>query len=359
MVSIRLAGISKSFGQTLAVDNVSLKIARGELFFLLGPSGCGKTTILRMIAGFAEPDAGEIYFDEKPIRRVPPHKRNTALVFQNYALWPHMNVAANVAYGLRERRVPKQERKDLVEKALQRVRMAQYSARMPNELSGGQQQRVALARALVIEPDAVLMDEPLSNLDASLRRDMRHEIRRIHDETRVTMLYVTHDQQEALSMADNVAVMSMGRVAQVGTPREVYRSPQSRFVANFIGEANIITGELVAVDGQWGRVRTDLGEFKARLGAVSGKAGSPVDCMIRPECLQLGSGTQNSFRARVSSSVYLGEIEQLVLEAGGRALKAVVANPGDDMPRPGAEVPAHFAPQDAVLLPQEAEGGNS
>ena len=357
MVSIVLKNVSKLFGQTAAVNGVSLEIERGELFFLLGPSGCGKTTILRMVAGFCEPDDGEIFFDDRPMRAVPAHKRNTALVFQNYALWPHMNVAANVAYGLEERKVPKGDRTRLVARALERVRMAELAQRMPNQLSGGQQQRVALARALVIEPDAVLLDEPLSNLDAQLRLEMRHEIRRIHDETGITMLYVTHDQKEALSMADRVAVMSIGRVAQIGDPRSVYRNPANRFVASFIGETNFIPGTLVGAEGEQGRVRTALGEFCARLGSAPATPGAAVDCMVRPECLHLGQGGDNTFRATLASSIYLGEVEQHVLEAGGLELRAVIANPAASAPAPGADVDVYFAPDDAVLLPAQREGG--
>jgi len=357
MVGIRLEGVTKRFGQTVAVERVSLQVERGELFFLLGPSGCGKTTILRIIAGFSEPDEGEVYFDERPMRSVPPHRRNTALVFQNYALWPHMSVAENVAYGLRERRFSRQERQPKVMDALRRARMEQYADRMPNQLSGGQQQRVALARALVIEPDVVLLDEPLSNLDARLRLEMRHEIRRIHDETGITMLYVTHDQKEALSMADRVAVMSMGRVEQIGDPRTVYRQPQNEFVANFIGEANLIPGILVKVEGEWGQLRTPLGEFRGRLGSTALRAGMEAGCMVRPECLHLAPGSLNAFSAVLVSNLYLGEVEQFVLEAGGSRLRAVVANPGRRALKPGVEVHVHFAAEDAILLPRQERGG--
>jgi iron(III) transport system ATP-binding protein len=310
-----------------------------------------------MVAGFTEPDEGEIYLDDRPMRPVPPHRRNTALVFQNYALWPHMNVSENVAYGLRERRVGREERLQRVEEALRRVRMEQYAGRMPNQLSGGQQQRVALARALVIEPEAVLLDEPLSNLDARLRLEMRHEIRRIHDETGITMLYVTHDQKEALSMADRVAVMSMGRVEQVGDPRAVYRQPRNEFVANFIGEANLIAGTLLKVQGEWGELRTPLGDLRGKLGSPALRAGMAADCMVRPECLHLAQGAENAFRAVVVSNLYLGEVEQFVLEAGACRLRAVVTNPGRRAVKPGAEADVHFAVEDALLLPAEQGGG--
>ncbi|MDP6438904.1 MAG: ABC transporter ATP-binding protein [Candidatus Brocadiia bacterium] len=364
MVSIILKNVGKRYGATVAVENVSLQIERGELFFLLGPSGCGKTTILRIIAGFIDPEpGGEVYFDARRVTDVPPNKRNTGMVFQNYALWPHMNVAENVAYGLRERKVSRAEREERVSDALRSVRMEGYAARMPNQLSGGQQQRVALARALVIEPDAVLLDEPLSNLDAKLRLEMRHEIRRIHAETGITMLYVTHDQKESLSMADRLAVMSMGRVEQIGDPRSVYRSPANVFVAGFIGEANMIAGTLLSADGEWGRVKTDIGEFRGRIAAAPIEQGARVLCMVRPECLRLGGGGEqaaetsavNAFRARVEANVYLGEVEQFLVRAGEHELRAVIANPGESAPGAGEEVEVNFAAEDAVLLPAETE----
>jgi iron(III) transport system ATP-binding protein len=356
MVSISLEGVTYRYGQTVAVDSVSFRIEKGELFFLLGPSGCGKTTILRLIAGFLKPGAGSIAFDDRPIDAVPAHRRNTGMVFQNYALWPHMTVAENVAYGLRERKVVRQEREQRVRVALETVRMVPYRDRMPNQLSGGQQQRVALARALVIEPDAVLLDEPLSNLDARLRLEMRREIRRIHEETGITTLYVTHDQKEALSMAQRLAVMSMGRVEQIGAPRAVYRRPNSRFVAEFIGEANLIEGVMEeAADGR-GVLRTPLGRLRATLSDAAPEPGERAICMVRPECLAIGGDGANAFPSRVVDSVYLGEVEQFILRAGELELRAVEANPGEAPPRPGQEVQAHFQPEDAVILPYAAGG---
>jgi len=356
MVGITLQRVRKSYGGTPAVREVSFQVHKGELFFLLGPSGCGKTTILRMIAGFLRPDSGRILFDERPMEDVPPHRRNTGMVFQSYALWPHMTVAQNVAYGLRERKVGRAETERRVRAALETVRMADQADRMPNQLSGGQQQRVALARALVIEPDAVLLDEPLSNLDARLRLEMRHEIRRIHAETGITMLYVTHDQKEALSMAQRLAVMSVGRIEQVGEPRSVYRRPANRFVAEFIGEANLIEGILERAEGASGQVRTALGVLTATLGAGAPPPGGAAICMVRPECLAFGQGRENSFEAEVRSSVYLGEQEQFVLSAGGMELLAVSPNPGDTAPAVGRRVRVHFDPRDAVILPSGDRG---
>jgi len=356
MVGVALKDVVKRYGATKAVEGVSFEVRRGELFFLLGPSGCGKTTILRLIAGFAQPDEGTILFDDRPMAGVPPHRRNAAMVFQSYALWPHMSVAENVAYGLRERRVSRAERERRVGAALRTVRMSAYRDRMPNQLSGGQQQRVALARALVVEPDVVLMDEPLSNLDARLRLEMRREIRRIHAETGITMIYVTHDQKEALSMAERLAVMSVGRIEQVGTPRELYRRPANRFVAEFIGEANLLSGTLLSVTGGLGTVRTALGDLKATLPPGAPEPPADVICMVRPECIAVGQGPVNTFQAEVRGAVYLGEVEQLMLRAGELELLAVQSNPREAPPATGERVRAHFAPEDAVILPAEGSG---
>ncbi|MGZ8532968.1 MAG: ABC transporter ATP-binding protein, partial [Candidatus Binatia bacterium] len=244
IVSVKFDGVSKILGESRAVDNLTLEIGAGELFFLLGPSGCGKTTALRIVAGFYRPDEGRILFNGEDQSRVPPHKRNTGMVFQNYALWPHMDVQKNVAYGLKMRGVSAAEKDQRVRHALETVQMQAYAARMPNQLSGGQQQRVALARALVVEPDVVLLDEPLSNLDANLRLEMRTQIKDIHQKIGRTMIYVTHDQAEALSMADHIAVMRRGRLVQAGTPRELYTRPRSAFVAEFIGGTNLLHGTL-------------------------------------------------------------------------------------------------------------------
>jgi len=352
MVGVSIQGATKRYGQTLAVQDVSFEVKRGELFFLLGPSGCGKTTLLRIVAGFLKPDAGAVFFGDRPIDAVPPHRRNTGMVFQNYALWPHMTVAQNVAYGLRERKVPPAERDRRVREALSIVHMLQYEARMPNQLSGGQQQRVALARALVIEPDVVLLDEPLSNLDAKLRLEMRREIRRIHDETGITMIYVTHDQNEALSMAERIAVMSMGRVEQVGDPRALYRRPANRFVAEFIGEANLIDGRLLRKADGMATVQTPLGELTGALGAASVEVGNEVTCMIRPEGFVLQGADRNTIEAEVRDSLYLGESEQFVLAAGDLELRVVQSNPGESPPTRGQAITLSFDPADAVILPR-------
>src|SRR5262245_52873027 len=264
-VSVKFESVTKILGQAKALDNLTLEIGAGQLFFLLGPSGCGKTTALRLMAGFYSPDHGRIFFNGKDQSRVPPHKRNTGMVFQNYALWPHMDVRSNVAYGLKMRHVEQADAEQRVKRALEIVHMNSYAERMPNQLSGGQQQRVALARALVIEPDVVLLDEPLSNLDAKLRIDMRAQIKDIHRSIGRTMIYVTHDQAEALSMADRIAVMRHGRLVQSGTPRELYTRPQSAFVAEFIGGTNLLPGTLEDL-GEVLTVRTQAGVVRAENG---------------------------------------------------------------------------------------------
>src|SRR5262245_13444485 len=319
---ISIKHLTKKFGDTVAVQEATLDIASDELFFLLGPSGCGKTTLLRVLAGFYEPDAGDLFFGDRPMRGVPPYRRNTGMVFQNYALWPHMTVAENVAYGLDVRGISAEEKKRRVAEALSIVQMQPYSSRMPNQLSGGQQQRIALARALVIKPDVLLLDEPLSNLDAKLRLEMREEIRRIHAQTRITTVYVTHDQKEALSLADRIAVMREGRVEQIGDPRSIYRAPANRFVADFIGESNWLTAVVQSSSTAELMLTTEGGMFKANP-QPERKGGEKVWVGIRPEAVKIGPNEVNSFSTRIQHVSYLGEIEQYGLElTPGTTIKA-------------------------------------
>ena len=343
---------------TTAVDHVSLTVEAGELFFLLGPSGCGKTTLLRMIAGFIEPTSGQILFKlgdgvERDVTFLPPNKRNTGMVFQSYALWPHMTVAQNVAFGLNVRKVPAAERDQRVAEALKTVQMEKYAPRRPNQLSGGQQQRVALARALVIRPDVLLLDEPLSNLDAKLRIELRSEIRRICKSAGMTAIYVTHDQKEALSMADRVAIVSAGKVVQVGPPAELYRRPHTRFVAEFLGETNILPGRIVERSEAEVKVQTDAGLLRAATVASSVRADDDrVLCSIRPEALRIGSpdGTNTLF-GRVIESTYLGETAMLDVELPGNTRVQVAAlNPGV-ISRTGEQVTLAASPADVVIVP--------
>ncbi len=344
MTAIRLEGVAKHYGETKAVAGVTLSIPSGSLFFLLGPSGCGKTTLLRMIAGFIEPTAGRIFFDSTEVTATPPNARNTGMVFQNYALWPHMSVAENVAFGLDVRSIPRAEKERRVRDALALVRMEQYAARKPGELSGGQQQRVALARAVVFEPQVLLLDEPLSNLDAKLRIDMRHEIRRIVDTLKVTTVYVTHDQKEALSLADGMAVLDAGLISQLGAPRELYRRPNSRFVADFLGESNFVEATRVEAY-RWNA------QGIAMHSSIACDA-SRATLSLRPEALHLTtSDSPNAMRGRLLSSAYLGEVAQhVVYVEGAGSLKVFELNPRSAR-EIGSMVSLCIDPEDVVPIP--------
>jgi len=346
--AISIRSVRKTFpssfgGRAHAVDDVSLEINPGELFFLLGPSGCGKTTLLRMIAGFIEPTAGTILFNGRDVTADPPNKRNCGMVFQSYALWPHMTVEANVLFGLDVRRVPAEEKRRRAREALAAVRMEEYATRRPTQLSGGQQQRVALARAMVIRPDVLLLDEPLSNLDARLRLELRSEIRRICKASEITTIYVTHDQKEALSMSDRAAIIDHGRIVQVGAPGELYRSPSSRFVAEFLGETNLVAGTVVSRDGGLVKIKTAIGELQSSQLSDLG----PVMCSLRPEAIKIGVG---AIRGRVADSTYLGETAQLSIQVSGMALRVSVMNPRE-LPIASKDVWVSIDPSDVALLP--------
>lgn len=352
-MNVTLCQVTKRFGATPVLRGVSLEVAPHELFFLLGPSGCGKTTLLRLIAGFYQPDEGEIFFGTRCMNSVPPHRRNTGMVFQNYALWPHLTVAENVSYGLEVRGVPRAERARRVAEALAIVHMEAYAERTPNQLSGGQQQRVALARALVVRPDVLLLDEPLSNLDARLRLEMREEIRRIHDQTRITTLYVTHDQKESLSMADRLAVLRDGGVEQVGDPRTVYRAPATRFVADFIGETNWLVATALEASTTGGRFQTSCGVLESAT-APRPPPGQTVWLGFRPEAVRIGPAPVNALATRIRSVTYLGEVEQYLLALeDGTLLKAVEQNPLE-IRRPGTGLTVHVRPADVFVLPCSA-----
>lgn len=331
MISIEVKNLIKSFGQTIALDNINLSIKPGELFFLLGPSGCGKTTLLRSLAGFNQPEQGEIFFGPDKVNKLPPHKRNTGMVFQSYALWPHLTVAENVAFGLKEKKLPRNEIRTLTAEALEAVRMGEYAARKPNQLSGGQQQRIALARALVVRPRCLLLDEPLSNLDAKLRNEMRVEIRRVCKDHQLTTVYVTHDQKEALSIADRLAILDRGRVLQVGSPREVYRRPLNRFVAHFIGEANFVEGSVVDAAGGMALLETELGLISGSLAQSAGglKPGSRATAVIRPESLHIETyqTEENCFPGIVGEATYFGEVAQYRFVSSSLELKVFELNP--------------------------------
>ena len=354
MISIQVDQLTKRFGTTVALHQLNLRIEPGELFFLLGPSGCGKTTLLRSLAGFYIPEEGIIRFGDEDVTRLEPHKRNTGMMFQSYALWPHMTVAQNVAFGLEERKVSKDEIKRRVGEALESVRMGSYAGRSPNQLSGGQQQRVALARALVIRPRCLLLDEPLSNLDAKLRLEMRTEIRRVCKEFQLTTVYVTHDQKEGLSISDRMAILEDGHILQVGSPQDVYRRPRRKTVAHFIGETDLIDGTLVSLEGENAIVDTTIGRFHGVLGdpTESPAPGAAITLSVRPECWTLKDrgGDTNAVAGRIGDSVYLGEVAQYDFVCGGQTLKVYELNPRHVSSSGDGQLFAHVEPRDVVVL---------
>jgi ABC-type Fe3+/spermidine/putrescine transport system ATPase subunit len=316
MSEVRFAGIGKSFGDVCALRPTDLEIASGEFLTLLGPSGSGKTTLLNICAGYLEPSSGRLSVGGRDVTALPPRLRNMGMVFQNYALFPHMSVADNVAYGLTVRKLPKDEIARRVADVLQMTRLAGYGARAIRELSGGQQQRVALARAMVIQPDILLMDEPLGALDRQLRKEVQFEIRRLHAERPRTTIYVTHDQEEALVMSDRIAVMRAGRIVQIGSGEDLYERPVDTFVARFLGESNLLEGTVVGVAG--GRAGLDVSDFlrplegRAAPGLVAGKRAA---ALLRPEAVRAQPG---GIKARVAERVYLGELSavRLLLDSG-------------------------------------------
>jgi thiamine transport system ATP-binding protein len=336
VAELTLDGVSVSYGDAVALSDVDLDVADGEFFTLVGPSGCGKTTTLRSIAGFETPDAGEVRFGGRGMTGVPPEERDVGVVFQNYALFPHMTVAENVGYGLRFHPVDDPEAR--VGELLSLVDLEGFGERDPTELSGGQQQRVSLARALAPEPDVLLLDEPMSALDARLREELRREVRRIQTELGITTVYVTHDQEEALAVSDRVAVMHDGRVEQVGTPREVYREPASRFVASFVGENNLFDGERVD-DG----VRVDGTTFT--VDGLDAAAGHTTLC-VRPEHLRRDAA-ENRFSVTVEQSEFLGEATRVHCDWDGRT---VVWRTDGSVPERSETVTLGFAPADGRAL---------
>jgi len=354
MARIRLEKLCKHYGDAAALQGVTLTIENGELMAILGPSGCGKTTTLQVLAGFLTPDSGEIWSDERLISSakevVPPERRQMSLVFQSYALWPHLTVFQNVAFGLEMRRLPSHQVRKGVSAMLELVNLLGFEKRYPHQLSGGQQQRVALARALVVEPDTLLLDEPLSNLDANLREQMRFEIRRIHERTKITTVYVTHDQAEALVIADRIAVMNRGVIEQTGTPREIYERPRSKFVASFIGGANCLAGQIVAP----GIVR--CGELELRTNHEDSlSTGEQVVLCIRPHAVKIhripppASKETNFAGGRLLQQAYLGDLQDVrIALVGGAQLRALT--PGGKPYQLGEEVFVELPLEDCYVL---------
>jgi iron(III) transport system ATP-binding protein len=366
MNSVRLEKIRKTFGATVALDDVDLSVNAGELFFLLGPSGCGKSTLLRLIAGLHEPTAGRVFFNDRDVTALGTEQRNAVMCFQSYALWPHMTVADNVRFGMKVRGVGRTERNQRMAEVLKLVRMDRLALRKPNELSGGEQQRVALARALAVKPDCLLLDEPLSNLDAKLRHEMRGEIRRICKEAGSTTIYVTHDQKEALSVADRIAVMDAGRVAQVGTPAELYRRPGTSFVADFVGQTNLVRGKVASRTGNLLDVATAAGTIRALAAdEAAGGDGAPkaspqqvpvpdnVILSIRPEQIRPTRSTvspphgRNRLEGEVVETTFFGETSEHVVQIGGQRLRFIRTPPMTDA---NGKLAVEFDAQDVVVL---------
>ena len=357
---IRLTDLTKHFRDVRAVDRVSMDIRTGEFFSMLGPSGCGKTTTLRMIGGFELPTAGRIELRGRDITTDPPDKRPVNMVFQNYALFPHLDVAGNVAFGLRRKGVDKTDTKRRVGEALDLVHLTGYDRRKPNQLSGGQQQRVALARALVNRPNVLLLDEPLGALDLKLRKTLQIELKRVQIEVGITFVYVTHDQEEALTMSDRIAVMRGGKVEQLGTPEELYERPRTRFVADFIGTSNLLSGTVEAVDGTRAIVRLSSGEACLTNAAAGVRIGIPVELSVRPETIGLalrngadhppGSNGLDAIPATVEQVAYLGgNVQYLVRSTGGLSITALASKAADRIPVGGA-VDVTWSPGDALVL---------
>ncbi|MGB9827068.1 ABC transporter ATP-binding protein [Thermosphaera chiliense] len=360
MTRIRLEGVTKTYGNVIAVNNITLDIEKGELFTFLGPSGCGKTTTLRIIAGFEIPDSGKLYFDDEDVTFLKPYKRNTAMVFQNYALWPHMTVYENVAYGLKIRKkqlgLTDEDIKKKVLEALELVKLSGLEDRYPLQLSGGQQQRVALARALVVKPRVLLLDEPLSNLDAKLRVEMREEIKKIQKKLGITTIYVTHDQLEALSISDRIGIMNKGSLVQVGTPQELYFKPRNIFVADFLGRSSIYYGELVSKTNGIVTVRLEgtemLLEGTTPFDSLPGK----VAVVIRPEVVKPVSTmipSKNAVKGVVDFAMFIGDKIESRIKIGGLSLLAYFPN---TMPvRVGEEILLHIPPEHTIVIPPVQE----
>ncbi len=325
MANLRIINLTKRFNEVIAVDHLSLEVAEGEFVTLLGPSGCGKTTTLRSIAGFCYPEEGEIYFGDKLMNNIPPNKRNTAMCFQSYALFPHMSVWDNISFGLKMQKIPQQEQKNRVSKAMTMLGIEELKKRKPAQLSGGQQQRVALARAIVTEPQVLLFDEPLSNLDAKLRVQVRVEIREMQKRLGITTIYVTHDQDEALAISDRIVVMDKGHIEQLGDPYTIYRSPETSFVAGFIGLANIFEGNIVSRKGDCYTVQAPFGKvvIQSQEPDIISEAGKTLKFVWRPEDMKIYSeGATNRIKGTILQAVFMGNITDIFLDVQGNKIRA-------------------------------------
>lgn len=354
MKAVHINDVSKKFGDVVSVKDLELDIKSGEFFTFLGPSGCGKTTTLRMIAGFYYPSQGKIYFDNQDVTTLQPNKRNIGMVFQNYALFPHMTVNENIAFGLEIRKYDKKTIKEKVDRIRELVHLGPYGSRKINELSGGQQQRVALARALVIEPDILLLDEPLSNLDAKLREETRIEIKRIQSELGVTTIYVTHDQTEAMAMSDRIMVMEHGIVKQIGTPQEIYHRPNNRFVATFIGETNLLTMKVKSIEDNIITVTNDKGlelqGLTENLAAgLQVSVGDEIYVSVRPEAFESGPG-KNSVTGVVELIEFTGLSVNYFIKWNDTTLKAMIISRGTAILQAGDMIELHIPKQNIYFL---------
>jgi putative spermidine/putrescine transport system ATP-binding protein len=352
MAFLDLTNVRKSFGQSVAVENFNLEVERGEFISFLGPSGCGKTTTLRMIAGFELPTAGTIRLGGVDVTSTPPNRRNVGMVFQSYALFPNMTVAGNIGFGLKVARRPESEIKARVAEMLRLARLPEFGDRYPYQLSGGQQQRVALARALAIQPQVLLLDEPLSALDAKIRVSLRNEIRAIQRQVGITTIYVTHDQEEALSLSDRVVVMSNGRIEQIGTPFEIYNAPATRFVASFVGTLNVLSASVA--DAAGGRLSIDGQEIRAAR-PLDGTPGQPISVALRPETLSLnGNGAGNHLTGTVDDVMFLGPTMRVRVRLKDQAFQFdEFNNPHLAPPRPGQQVTVGFPPEACLILGEQ------
>jgi spermidine/putrescine transport system ATP-binding protein len=351
-VAVELSAVTKRFGEFVAVEDLSLDIYEGEFFSLLGPSGCGKTTTLRMIAGFEEPTEGGISVGGEPMRGVPPYRRPVNTVFQSYAIFPHLNVFDNVAFGLRRSGVKGEELNKRVTDACEMVQLSGFERRKPNALSGGQQQRVALARALVNRPEVLLLDEPLGALDLKLRKEMQLYLKNLQHEVGITFIYVTHDQEEALTMSDRIAVMNEGRVQQVADPPTLYELPRNRFVADFIGQTNVFSGTVESVSGKRITLSTPSGKVETTAREAEVEVGSEAHATVRPEKIRFGSDGDNVSTARIRQIVYLGVSTQYIAELpDGEKLVLYQQNSGEDAnPEIGEEVPLAWDARNCLIL---------
>ena len=351
--AVSLKGVDKLYGESRVVDQLHLDVHEGEFLTLLGPSGCGKTTMLRMIAGFVSPSAGRIHIRGKDVTDVPPRQRQIGMVFQDYALFPHLTVAENIAFGLVERRAPRAQIAPRVSELLALIRLSGLEARLPAQLSGGQQQRVALARAIAFPPQVLLLDEPLGALDLKMREHMQVEIRRIQQELGLTAVYVTHDQTEAMTMSDRIAVMNGGRLEQIGTPESVYNTPQTRFVASFIGKVNYLQGRLVSSLDGLARIDTQIGICLCRAG--NARTGDQVTVVIRPEHISMGPSDNtgeptNRADASVLSSTYCGSIRQYLVRLPNQETMLIETRAGDRVWPKGEAVQLTWLSEHSVII---------